>query len=190
MPAAGGQRSVPALLLLTNHRLCRDEESCHRGGALQREAHDLGRIDDAGLDEIAVHAAGCIEALVAGAAAHTLDDNAVVEAGVVGDRPRRCLECTCEDLETGTLVTLRGLIGFLMLGAIPLADRAGLIDVGSFTDVGRLWPLAIIAMLVGVVMLFAGRGGVRVGEQIGFVIVASSFPSTAGKPGATFSPCA
>ncbi len=31
--------------------------------------------------------------------------------------------------------------------------------------------VAIIAMLIGVVMLMSGREGIRVGEQIGFVIV-------------------
>ena len=39
------------------------------------------------------------------------------------------------------------------------------------------WPpspagyVAIILMLIGVVMLMAGRGGVRTGEQIGLVIL-------------------
>jgi hypothetical protein len=42
---------------------------------------------------------------------------------------------------------------FLLLGGIPLADRAGLIDVGAWVDPGRLWPLAIIA--VGIVILFS-----------------------------------
>ena len=31
--------------------------------------------------------------------------------------------------------------------------------------------IAIIAMLIGLVMLMSGRGGIRVGEQIGLVIV-------------------
>jgi hypothetical protein len=44
-------------------------------------------------------------------------------------------------------------IFFLLLGAIPLADRAGLIDVAAFVDPGRLWPLAIIA--VGIVILLS-----------------------------------
>lgn len=44
-------------------------------------------------------------------------------------------------------------IFFVLLGAIPLADRAGLIDVAQLVDVGRLWPLAIIA--VGLVILLS-----------------------------------
>lgn len=35
---------------------------------------------------------------------------------------------------------------FVLLGAIPLADRQGWIDVGGFGDVGRLWPLIIIGI--------------------------------------------
>jgi hypothetical protein len=44
-------------------------------------------------------------------------------------------------------------IFFLLLGAIPLADREGLIDVSQLVDIGRLWPLAII--VVGVAILVA-----------------------------------
>lgn len=41
----------------------------------------------------------------------------------------------------------------------------------------KFWPpqgpalIAMILMLIGVVMLFAGRGGVRIGEQIGLIIL-------------------
>ena len=41
----------------------------------------------------------------------------------------------------------------------------------------RFWPpqgaalIAMILMLIGVVMLFAGKGGVRIGEQIGLIIL-------------------
>jgi hypothetical protein len=39
---------------------------------------------------------------------------------------------------------------FLLLGGIPLLDRQGLIDVAGVVDLGRLWPLAIIAIGVAV----------------------------------------
>ena len=41
----------------------------------------------------------------------------------------------------------------------------------------RFWPpqgpalIAMILMLIGVVMLFAGRGGIKIGEQIGLIIL-------------------
>ncbi|MEA2622319.1 MAG: hypothetical protein QOH61_1229 [Chloroflexota bacterium] len=44
-------------------------------------------------------------------------------------------------------------IFFLMLGAIPLADRLGWIDAGRLTEGWRLWPLAIVA--IGVAILFS-----------------------------------
>jgi hypothetical protein len=44
-------------------------------------------------------------------------------------------------------------IFFVLLGAIPLADREGWIDVGGLGDAIRLWPLIIIG--IGVVILFS-----------------------------------
>lgn len=44
-------------------------------------------------------------------------------------------------------------IFFVLLGAIPLVDREGWIDVGGLGDAVRLWPLVIIG--IGVVILFS-----------------------------------
>lgn len=41
---------------------------------------------------------------------------------------------------------------FLLLGGIPLADRAGLIDAGTLEPLGRLWPLAIIGIGVAILV--------------------------------------
>src|SRR5207248_8739554 len=40
------------LRLLGDHRLGSDQQAGDRGRILQRDAHDLGRIDDAGLDHV------------------------------------------------------------------------------------------------------------------------------------------
>ena len=37
-------------------------------------------------------------------------------------------------------------IVFVLLGGIPLAERSGLIDAQRLSDVGRLWPLLLIAI--------------------------------------------
>ena len=39
---------------LCHHRLGGDEKACRRRGVLQRQAHDLRRVDDAGLDHVGV----------------------------------------------------------------------------------------------------------------------------------------
>src|SRR5262245_47441127 len=44
-------------------------------------------------------------------------------------------------------------IFFVLLGAIPLADREGWIKVGGLGDAWRLWPLIIIG--IGVAILFS-----------------------------------
>jgi hypothetical protein len=41
---------------------------------------------------------------------------------------------------------------FVVLGAIPLADRLGLIDVGDLGQLGRFWPLAVIAVGIAVLV--------------------------------------
>lgn len=43
-------------------------------------------------------------------------------------------------------------IVFVLLGGIPLAERSGLIDAQRLSDVGRLWPLLLIAIGVAIVV--------------------------------------
>ena len=50
MPPPAGMAAAPYLLrLLGDHRLGGDQQAGDRGGVLQSGAHDLGRVDDAGL---------------------------------------------------------------------------------------------------------------------------------------------
>src|ERR671915_1325793 len=41
---------------------------------------------------------------------------------------------------------------FVLLGAVPLADRLGLLAIDDLGGLGRLWPLAIIAIGVAVLV--------------------------------------
>ena len=77
---------------LGHRHLAEQQQPRDRHHVLERHPHDLRRIDDAGLDEVAVHAARGVEALGSGAGANPLDDHAVIVAGVVGDGPGRRLE--------------------------------------------------------------------------------------------------
>jgi hypothetical protein len=43
-------------------------------------------------------------------------------------------------------------IFFLLLGGIPLLDRLGVIDAGTWGDVWRLWPLIIIAFGIAILI--------------------------------------
>jgi hypothetical protein len=60
-------------------------------------------------------------------------------------------------------------IFFLFLGAIPLADRLGWIDVSSFGEVWRLWPLAIIA--AGLAILLARTQAAFVGTVAAAAVI-------------------
>lgn len=65
-------------------------------------------------------------------------------------------------------------IFFILLGAIPLADREGWLGSRPLGDVGRLWPLAIIA--IGFAILVSrSRGAV-----LGTIIAALVFGGIAG----------
>jgi hypothetical protein len=60
-------------------------------------------------------------------------------------------------------------IFFVFLGAIPLADRMGWIDVSSLGDVWRLWPLAVIA--AGLAILLARTQAAFVGTVVAAAVI-------------------
>jgi hypothetical protein len=92
MPAAGTGR----LRLVGDDRFGGEEQGGDRRCVLQRRAGDLGGVDDAELDEVLVVAGGGVEALGAAEVADPLDDDAALEAGVLGD----LLERASSDLAT------------------------------------------------------------------------------------------
>src|SRR3546814_12630745 len=73
-------------------------------------AHDLGRVDDAGLHQIAVLALGGVEAPVGLLALqHLADDHRTIGTGVLGDLPGRRLDGLADDLDADALVVVAGL---------------------------------------------------------------------------------
>src|SRR6185503_19996899 len=78
------------LLGLFNHdAVGRQQEDGDFGGVLQGGALDLGRGDDAGLDDVDVFAGQGAVAGVVLALHHAADDHAAAVAGVGGDRAER-----------------------------------------------------------------------------------------------------
>ncbi len=114
--AAAGHRHRGLLLRhFGDHRLGGDEEACDGGRVLQRGAHDLGRIDDAGLDHVDVFVGLRVEAPVLRLVlADLADHDRAFSARVLGDLPDRRFERLQHDADAGLLV------GVL---ALELADR-------------------------------------------------------------------
>ena len=63
----------------------RQEHACDGGCVLQGYASDLGRVDDACLLEIDILAGTGVVAEISGAFLDLLDDDAAVNAGILGD---------------------------------------------------------------------------------------------------------
>ena len=64
----------------------------------KRDPDDLGRVDDAGFDQIDILLAAGIEAEIAFAFEHPRDHHAAVDRRVLGDLPGRRFERPLEDL--------------------------------------------------------------------------------------------
>ena len=98
------------LRLLGHHGLGGDEQAGHRRGILQSGAHDLGRVDHALLDEVAVLAGrGVVAEGIVVLVDDLADDHGAVLAGVLGDLPRRCLKRAAHDGDADLLVVIGGL---------------------------------------------------------------------------------
>jgi hypothetical protein len=65
-------------------------------------------------------------------------------------------------------------IFFVLLGAIPLAERQGLVEADRIGDLGRYWPLALIVLGVAIVI---ARSGVAV---VGTIVAALVLGGLAG----------
>ena len=90
-----------------------------RRGVLQGGADDLGRIDDAKLDKIAIFAGLGIVAVVIFLGFEQLaDHHSAIRAGVVDDLARRSLDRLADDVDAGLL------IGILDLDRIERRDGA------------------------------------------------------------------
>jgi hypothetical protein len=99
-------RRAPLSCPLGQRRLGQQQHAGDGDRVLERQPHDLGRIDDAGLDEIGVAPLGGVEPEGAAARAHLLDHDAPIDARVLGDLPRRDLERPAQDEDAGAQVAL------------------------------------------------------------------------------------
>ena len=87
IPPGGIPGAAAALLirLLGHHALRREHQARDRGRVLQRGAHDLGRVDDAGLQQVLVLVGRRVEAEGALVVLDLVDDDRAFPAGVAGD---------------------------------------------------------------------------------------------------------
>lgn len=60
-------------------------------------------------------------------------------------------------------------ISFLLMGGIPLAERTGAIDGDQLVQVGRLWPLALVA--IGVAIVIAGTRLSLIGTFVTAIVI-------------------
>ena len=91
--------------LLGDHGLGRDQQAGNRCGVLQRGAHDLGRVDHAGLDQILVLLVLGVETVVPLLALEDLaGDDGTVEARVLGDLAGRELDRLLDDVDADLLI--------------------------------------------------------------------------------------
>src|SRR4051812_13331044 len=111
--AGATSRRRLVFLLLHDQRFGREQQARDGRGVLERGARDLGRVDDAGLDQVLV---GLGQRVVAERvflrAADLLDHQRRLAAGVLDDHADRLLERALDDLDAHLL------IGFLELEAL------------------------------------------------------------------------
>src|SRR5690606_25062236 len=88
-----------------------EQETGDRGRVLQGSARDLGRVDDAGLDQVLELAGGSVEAVGTGLTLDLLDDDGTFVAGVAGDEAGRGVQRLADRSSAGLLVTLEALDG-------------------------------------------------------------------------------
>jgi hypothetical protein len=111
--AARRHRRAGVLRALGHHRLGRDQQAGDRGRVLQGAAHDLGRVDHALGDEIAVGARlGVVAVGVLGVFQDLADHYRTVVAGVLHDLARRGLQGLAHDVDADALVVVGRLEAF------------------------------------------------------------------------------
>ena len=74
---------------------------------MQRQAHDLGRIDDPGFHHVEIATALYLEAVIGfGPFQQFADDDRAILSGIGKDPPRRRLQCLAYDIDADLLVSV------------------------------------------------------------------------------------
>src|SRR5690349_5149920 len=89
-----------------HERLRREDHRGDGGGVLERRAGDLGGVDDAACEQVAVLALEGVVALAGRQARDLRDDDLARGAGVVGDLAGRSLEGLADDVHADLLVAV------------------------------------------------------------------------------------
>src|SRR5712671_1058618 len=133
-----------------HHGFGGDQQSRNRGRVLDRRTHDLGRVDDALLDEIAVFAGLRVEAVIVRLVLDDLaDDDGAVLARVDRDLARRPGQRLAHDLDAGLLVVVLGAQALELLGGTEQGDAATRHDAFFHGRTGRMHRVinAVLALL-------------------------------------------
>src|SRR6185312_4265570 len=127
-----------------------DQECCHGGCILDRDADHLGRVDDALGDQIDVFAGLAVEAIGILILLQDLaDDDGAVLTGVDRDLARRRRQGLAHDLDAGLLVVVLGADALELLGGPQQGDAAARQDAFLDRRAGRMHRVihAILALL-------------------------------------------
>src|SRR3954449_7689657 len=163
--AAGHGRSG-LLRLVGDDGLGGEEERRDGGGVLQRRAGDLGRVDDAGLDQVDVLTGRGVQTETDLGVAHLLRHDAALEAGVDGDLLQRRLERDAHDVGTGRLVA--GQVQLLECDSGGLRESDATTGDDALLD-GRLGVAhRVLDAVLALLELHLGRGtGLDDGDATG-----------------------
>src|SRR3954453_5125708 len=151
--AARGHAAAGLSVLLRqfgHHGFGGDQESRNRGCVLDRRTDDLGRVDDALLDEVAVFTGLRVEAVVVRLVLEDLaDDDGAVLARVDRDLASRPGQRLANDLDAGLLVVVLGAQALERLGGTQQGDAAARYDAFFNSRTGRMHRVinAILALL-------------------------------------------
>src|SRR5690606_29391437 len=113
------------LRLLGDHGLGGHQQAGNRSGVLKRGAHDLGRVDDALLEHVAIFTALGIPAIgVIGLLTQLADDDRALLAGIFGDLANRGFNGPAHNIHAELLVGVIGLDIVQRLGRAQQRDAA------------------------------------------------------------------
>src|SRR5687768_8355330 len=120
---------------LGDHGFRCHQQAGDRSRVLQGATHDLGRVDDAGLEHVDIFGVLRVEAEGAALAFEQLaDHDRTVDASVLGDLTDRLLQGATHDVDARLLVRVVALELLKHLGAIEQSDAAA--DDDAFLDRG------------------------------------------------------